>query len=71
MAPGVRVAPQVGHLAGEVVSEPVAQAVEAVRLRRGGNAGQLEAEGVGLLFDAVFQRHAVILPRDGHVMPVG
>ena len=67
MSPGVGVALHVAHLAGEVVSEPVAQAIEAVGLRRGGDASQLKAEGVGLLLDAVFQSHALHLtaPRAG------
>src|SRR5438477_11851424 len=61
MAPGVGVALHVGHLASKVVGEPVAQAVEAVRRRRGGDASQLEAKGVRLLLDTVFLRHAVHL----------
>jgi hypothetical protein len=52
------------HRAGEAVVEPVAQTIEPVGVGRRGNAGQLEAQRAGLLFQAIFQgSHASILKR--------
>jgi hypothetical protein len=52
------------HRAGEAVVEPVAQTIEPVGAGRRGNAGQLEAQRAGLLFQAIFQgSHASILKR--------
>ena len=51
MPPRLGVAIHVGHFTGEALVEPGAQAIEAISRRRGGDAGEFEAEGVRSLFD--------------------
>ena len=53
MPPRLGVAVQVIHFAGEALCEPVLQMGEAVSCSGRGDAGELEAEDVGLVFDAL------------------
>jgi hypothetical protein len=52
MAPRLAVPLHVIHLAGKASREPFLQMREAVGIRGGRDARQLEAERMGLLFDA-------------------
>ncbi len=56
MLPGFGVALHVVHGRREAVSQPVAQAVEAVCLRRRRDAGQSKAQRESVLFEARFKR---------------
>ena len=59
---GLGVALHVSHFAREALVQPRAQPVEAVGRRRRCDAGQLEAERVGLLLEAFFQgRHKFMI----------
>ena len=55
MAVRLGVARHVIHLARKALREPILQMRETVRLGGGSDAGQLEAERVGLFFDAGFE----------------
>ena len=55
MPAGLGMADHVSHFAAKSLVEPLTEAIEAIRRRGRGNAGQLESKTMGALLDESFK----------------